>query len=193
MATPNPRNSIATQTQRVVPSQPIDQPADQRAAERIADQDGEDPHPLGPPHVGYGRRPARPRRLVRLRLLQPLVERCQPRIFGKTSGPARARFPPCRSSCASRAPQSGTAQGVGHAGERARQGAVPLGSGRRQVNSAAAVQQCQRLGTHGRRELTGALPSTGRAFSIEHPQPQWLGRGTGSLPLRWRQTPSGRR
>src|SRR5687768_8913838 len=73
--------------------------------------------------------------------------------------PARVRFPP-RLSPKEQAPRVETDQGEGHAGERTRQAAVPLGRGRGQVNSAAAVQQRPLFGAaarHGVRYSDDAL------------------------------------
>src|SRR4051812_21565772 len=65
------------------PDPAIDHPADQRAPERVADQDREDAHPRILPPLPGAYRPAGPRRLIRLRSGEPLVERGQPRILGR--------------------------------------------------------------------------------------------------------------
>ena len=71
---------------------------------------------------------------------------------GEASGPAGARLPPCRSSMCSGARESGMMRVRGHAGERTRRGAAPLGRGWSSQHTDAAPHHAAKAGVskHGR-------------------------------------------
>ena len=113
MATPNPTNSIATQ----IPARPgeaVDRIADQRAAERVADQDRQDAiarRPvIGRPRLGRARRSAPPPPPAPAGAARRARPAAHP---GETSGPARARLPPCRPSLCGRAFEEAVRRGRG--------------------------------------------------------------------------------
>ena len=113
-----------------VPGEAVDHPADQRAAERVADH-----APRGYASPGADRyadaAPLPARRSAPLSsacaLLEPLIERGQPRILGRLRVLPGFVFRHVVLPCAAALAKARCTRARGHAGERTRQGAVPLG------------------------------------------------------------------